>query len=235
MRIYRFFIDQDLNKEDLLLKDQEIFHQIIKVLRLKKDDQILLFNKNGKEILAQIIKFEKNIIYLKKKQDIENKKEPKKKVILYSSILKKEKFEIICQKATEIGVYKIQPILAKRTIKLGINQKRLEKIIKEAAEQSGRIHIPELSNTLSFIESLNKAKENELNIFLDPSGEKVSKILGNIPNKVGIFVGPEGGWDESEIEAAEKFKFKIISLGNRILRAETAAILGTFTALLQED
>ncbi len=209
MRIYRFFINENLEKEKLVLEDKEIFHQIKNVLRLKRGNEVFLFDGKEKEILAEIEMIEKNKIFLKRKEFIERKNEPEREVVLYCPILKRENFELVCQKATEIGVKKILPILTKRTTKLGLKRERLEGIIKEAAEQSGRNKIPELGNLILFEESLKLAKENEMNLFFDFSGENFLNFFGKLPQKIGVFVGPEGGWEEKEIEMAKENGFKV--------------------------
>jgi len=141
--------------------------------------------------------------------------------------LKKSNFELVCQKATEIGVKEIVPIITKNTVKLNLNFKRLEKIIKEAAEQSKRGILPKLGKILTFREALKKVQNFELKILFDESGKNF-KSLKTKAQKRGVFVGPEGGWDRAEIELAKKENFQILNLGKLNLRSETAAILATF-------
>ncbi len=228
MRIQRFFFKDDLDKEIFSLKEKEILFQMRQVLRLKERDKIILFNGRGTELLCEIEKWERDAAILKRKEFLENKNEPERKIILYCALLKKENFEWVCQKATEVGVKELWPILAKRVVKLGFKKERAEKIIKEAAEQSGRAEIPILGGLITFKEAIEKAKENKLNLFFDSTGQPFTQVLKNLPKTVGVFVGPEGGWDEEELKKAKEAKFRIVSLGKLILRSETAAILGSF-------
>jgi 16S rRNA (uracil1498-N3)-methyltransferase len=147
-------------------------------------------------------------------------------VILYCSIIKRENFELMAQKATEVGVKEIVPLLSSRTIKLNIKSERVEKIIKEASEQSGRGKVPELHPPMTFKDALEHAKSNDLNLFFDPSGKIFSPLTQE--KKIGVFIGPEGGWDEDEIGLARAQNFQIVSLGKLVLRAETAAIVASF-------
>ena len=124
------------------------------------------------------------------------------------------------------------PVLAKRTVKMNLRSDRLEKIIREASEQSGRGIVPRLHSVAGFEAALNHAKENnQVNFFLDVSGHGIDNSK---PTKLqtGVFVGPEGGWDNSEIEKAQEIGFEVVSLSKLILRAETAAILGVYSVLV---
>jgi 16S rRNA (uracil1498-N3)-methyltransferase len=106
---------------------------------------------------------------------------------------------------------------------------RLQKIAKEACEQSGRSFLPEISELVTFEESLEMAKGNDINIIFDASGEDFKNI--KIENKkIGIFIGPEGGWTPEEIKKATENNFSVASLGTNILRGETAAIIASYLA-----
>jgi 16S rRNA (uracil1498-N3)-methyltransferase len=194
---------------------------------LKVGEEIILFNGNGEEVLVNITEIGKGIVEYKVLDRIETK-EKKRYSILYCAVLKKENFELIVQKATEVGIDKIVPVITKRTVKLGLKMDRLQKIVEEASEQCGRSIIPMVSYPLEFHEAVQIAKENDANIFYDMSG--VTRDMGSvIEKKVGIFVGPEGGWSEEELDFVKTIdSFKIISLGDSIMRAETAAIIASY-------
>ena len=122
------------------------------------------------------------------------------------------------------------PIITARTVKLGLNYERLNKIIKEAVEQSGRGILPKLNEVLIFDNAIGKAKnDNGLNLFFnigEPTlGHSMSKC-----DKIGIFIGPEGGWTEEEIKLAQSANFTIAGLGKTVLRAETAVIVASYMA-----
>lgn len=232
MRIHRFFIEADLFQKGLIeYSEKEFLNQIKNVLRLKSGDKVFLFNNEMDEVEAEITEIKKDLVKLRILKVQKNFREPKTRTILYCSILKHNNFEIVVQKATEIGIKEIFPIVSERTVKFRLREKRLNKIIKEAAEQSGRGFLPVLHNSLTFSEAIKNAVQNEINLIFDKDGESFKKFKKETFNKGGIFIGPEGGWSESELKLAKKNNFKVISLGKLTLRAETAAIIASFLVL----
>jgi len=229
MRINRFFGKFDLSQDQLQINDEAIYHQIKSVLRLKPGEQIILFDGNKNETQAEIldIDVENKIIEVILIKTTKNNRESKKEVVLYCSILKRENFEIVVEKATEIGIKKIVPIISERTIKTGFKKERLEKIIKEAVEQSGRGEVPILEEAIDFKKAVELAKENDVNLFFDFSGKK-NKPGNMISEKIGLWIGPEGGWTEKEQEIAKQNKFNILKLSELTFRAETAAIIASY-------
>ncbi|MDO8466822.1 MAG: RsmE family RNA methyltransferase [bacterium] len=230
MRLHRFIGDFDLSKEYLKISDRDLVNQLKNVFRLKTGDEILLGDGKKNEALACVEEISRGAATLIIKRTQENTNEPEIYGILYCSILKKENFELAAQKAVEAGISEIVPIIGQRTVKTAINLPRLEKIVKEAAEQSGRGIIPKVHPTLSFEKAFEHASTNNANIFFRPSGLPIAKIK-ILPPKVGIFIGPEGGWNELETESAEKNQFTMASLGKLILRAETAASIASYLVL----
>jgi 16S rRNA (uracil1498-N3)-methyltransferase len=221
MKIHRFIGDFKLQQNELEVGG-EIAHQIIKVLKLEIGEKIELCDGKGVNALCKIKSLGKNSLMVEIEK-IGIDEEENKKVSLFCAVLKKENFELVVQKATECGVDKIIPIITARTVKTGLNIERLQKIAKEASEQSGRSTVPEISEPVSFEESLKQAKG--VNIFFDISGEVLKEKNNSIIN---IWIGPEGGWIPEEIHKAKSAGFKIASLGKNILRGETAAIIATY-------
>lgn len=225
MKIHRFIDDFELSGEEIEVTG-EIAYQMAKVLKLEIGEQVDICDGKGNNASGKIRSLSKNSVMIDIDKTWKDKNENKKQVSLFCAVLKKENFELVVQKATECGVSKIIPIITTRTIKTGLNMERLQKIAKEACEQSGRSYLPEISEPVSFEEGLEMAKENDINIIFDASGE----LLGGLNKKSSpsIWIGPEGGWTPEEIKRAEDNNFKKLSLGSRILRAETAAIVSTF-------
>lgn len=210
------------------ITDTELINQIRNVLKLKLGEEVLLGEGNGIEILASIKVIGKREIVLEKISEKINNNENTIQIILYQSIVKRENFEFIAQKACELGVFKIFPIISERTIKTNLNLERIRIIMKEASEQSGRGIIPKCENITSFKEAMKMALENDLNILFHPESKvnlKEFKFPKNIKS-IGIFIGPEGGFSEQEVLEARKNSFNILNLGKLILRAETASITG---------
>jgi 16S rRNA (uracil1498-N3)-methyltransferase len=226
MKIHRFIIPNNLKTDNFEIHDKEIIWQIKNVLRLKVGEKIIVGNGQRQEVLAEIIEIEKSSVVLKVQSLNENDNEPKNSVTLYCSVLKKENFELVVQKTTEIGIKRIVPIISERTIKLGLNQERLEKITKEAAEQSGRGVIPVILGPMSFEEAVANASRVGSNFLFDLSGDVIKKTT--LSGEIAIFIGPEGGWTENELSLARGNGINIVSLGKLTLRAETAAIIASY-------
>ncbi|MGE4555014.1 MAG: 16S rRNA (uracil(1498)-N(3))-methyltransferase [Candidatus Paceibacterota bacterium] len=232
MRLHRFFLPFSATDNFLIITDQEIVSQIKNVLRLKAGDEILIFNCE-KERKGKIEEIAKNTIKIILKEEIINLREPKIKVKLFCSLLKKDNFELVVQKATEIGVKEIYPIISKRTVKFDFKKERMDKIIKEASEQSMRISLPILHQIISFQEALKESSQNQLNVFCDLSSPLFSEILKEklISKKIdslGVFIGPEGGWSEEEIHLAKDNNFLMVKLSDLVFRSETAAIIAVY-------
>lgn len=236
MRMHRFILQIDLGKTEQKILDKDFIRQIKHVLRLKVGDTIVLCRQANsgeqKEAVAEITELKDSGVAVKILEMKKNTNEPERHVALYCAVLKKENFKLVCQKATEIGVKEIAPVITQRTVKLELNHSRLEKIIKEAAEQSGRTVVPILHSLQSFTEALNLAKDNEVNFFFDKEGKPFALYNNtSLLNSVGVFIGPEGGWNEDEKTLAKQHQFHIVSLGKTTLRAETAAIIASYSVL----
>jgi len=222
MKIHRFIDNFDLSKPELEITG-EISKQMALVLKLKVGEKIELSDGTHISAIAYICKIDKKSV-LVKIEKINKILKNEKKVHLFCAVLKKENFELVAQKATECGVSKIIPIITERTIKTGINIERLQKIAKEASEQSGRMTVPEISEPIKFLEALETIEGDS--VLFDISG---SEFTNNYQLKTkNLFIGPEGGWTKKEIELAKQNNFKIATLGPLTLRGETATIIATY-------
>lgn len=235
MRVHRFIGDFDFSGRFLIIGDLDILNQIKNVLRLKRGDYIILSDGRLKEAKAKIINIGKNELGLEIIEIKKNLNEPSARIILYCSVLKKDNFEWVAQKATEIGVKEITPIICEHTVKIDLNFPRLKKIIQEASEQSERGRAPTIKEIVNFSDAVVDAKANSLNLLFDRHGlcfSDVKKVASSTDSpKIGIFVGPEGGWTDQELRLAEENDLQIISLGKTNLRAETAAIIASYLVL----
>lgn len=229
MREDRFFINLKIEKGFLKVLDKEIFHLLKNVLRKRVGERIIFFNENLTEGIGEIKNFLKNGVEIEILEVKKNEKESKTFVSLCCSVLKKQNFELVVQKATEIGVKEIIPLICKNTVKTGLNLERVKKISKEAAEQAGRGLLPKILEPIKFNEAVEKIKETK--ILFDPSGGDFRELIAQKTKNLAVFVGPEGGWSREEVNLARKEGFKILNLGKLTLRAETAAIVGSFLAV----
>jgi len=225
MKVTRIFQNQPLQIGEIFNLDDEGYKHI-KATRRKVGDELIIFNGNGNDYYSKILEIKKNC-QLEVTSANENLSESKCHIHLGQCIGKGEKMDLIIQKAVELGVKKITPIISERVV-VKINEKNhvkkidhWKKIIISACEQSNRSVIPELSP----IETLdNFFQKNEGNgIILDPESKT---RLGDIDelNNVTLLIGPEGGFSDHEIRLSYQANFMGVSLGKRILRMETASI-----------
>ncbi len=233
MKLHRFFGNFDLAGRTVRIADAEMVNQFRNVLKLGVGEMVVLCDGKGNEGIGTILKIHKDAVDVGVSEVRENTNEPERRVTLYMALLKRENFELAVQKATELGVTRIVPMITARTVKLDFKRERAEKIAKEAAEQSGRGIIPEIAEIAKYPEALASVMESGLSVFFDPSGVPCNTLKNQLAavQQVGIFIGPEGGWDEKEIALAREKGCVIASLGTLILRGETAAIVAVYEVL----
>lgn len=234
MKIHRFIGDFNLNQNEIAITNPQNIKQIKDVLRLKKGETIILGNGKDESVEVIIDSISSKCITCKVNKKIE-KEIIKRKVNLYLAILKKENFELAVQKAVEVGVSNITPVITERTIKTGLNIERLNKIILEASEQCGRSIVPTLSPIFDFKNAIEEGGRSEEKIIFTPSlaSDRVHLVDNKYtPNKnskdISIFIGPEGGFTDKEISLAKDSGYTVASLGPLTLRGETAAIVATY-------
>lgn len=229
MRIPRFIVNFDPSQNEVWVEETGDVHRIKDVLRLKVGDMVILGDGKGNQREGQIFAVEPKRVGVALGQAVIGG-EPLRRVTLYAALIKHKHFDMVVEKATEVGVSEIVPLITNRTIKLGLPRMRLEKIITEAAEQSGRMVLPELAEPVTFSEIVKKAcAENDACFFFDLCDTSVrANDFNNISKKVAVFIGPEGGWTPEERVLAEEAGCTVRSLGPTTLRAETAAIVASY-------
>ncbi len=223
MRLHRFFVKEKIGSgAEVRITEERIIHQIKNVFRLGSGEGIIIFNGDGTEKEAEIVRITKDDLVIKIGAEREVRKFSKD-ITLYMSVIKKENFELVSEKATELGVSRIVPLCTERTLLKNLNPERIEKILMEASEQSGRGDVPVLCGSTNLQDALEKESKEERKIIIcDMDG--VSAKDFDFGSTLSIFIGPEGGWSEKEKEIFEKYNTQTISLGSLTLRAETAAI-----------
>lgn len=229
MKIHRFIGNFLLNPGILRITDADIVHQMRKVLKLVSDEHLMLGDGKIQEALCRLVVYERNAAVVEVLEVHKNMNEPRRDGMLFCAILKKELFELVAQKATEVGIREIVPLVTARTVKLNLRIDRLEKIVREASEQSGRGQVPIVQRAMSLEDALEYAKHNDRNLFFDigPESTQLSRDI----SRVGIFIGPEGGWEESEAVLARERGCVMAGLGPLTLRGETAAIIASYLVL----
>lgn len=249
----RFFVEPehlDLDDKTLYIDGEDVKH-ISKVLRYGQGDEIEVCDSNGHEYICRIESVDKTRIDLSIVDEVDINRESRIRVSLYQGVPKSTKMDIILQKLTEAGVDEIVLVNTKRSVvnikgdKADKKFDRWERIIYEAAKQSKRGLIPKLRGILSFKEALEDMGKNDINICpyeVEKSlGIKealqtgqVKKILENKDEvRVGIFIGPEGGFAEEENEMVKAAGIASVTMGPRIFRTETASIVATAITLYE--
>ena len=221
MRNIRLFFPENLSTNLSLTLDKSQSHYLIKVMRVNIGNNFSLFNQNG-EWEARITKITKGIVeflIIKKIRSKDNDKE----IWLAFAPIKINYLNFIIQKATELGVSKFTPILTERTIVRKINEKRINKIIIEASEQSNRLKVPKLEEMVK-LDNFLKLNQKTNIIFGDLNTNNTKLHVKNT-EPLCILIGPEGDFTEKEREKILKLKNIIpLKINENILRAETAAI-----------
>ena len=237
----RFFVDSESINGNIITLNANDSKHIKTVLRSKIGEKIVICDKNGLDYLCELVSLNSEVT-AKIINKTENISEPKTKITLFQGLPKADKMELIIQKSVELGINSIVPIKTSRTIvKLENNAdkklQRWQKISEAAAKQSERGKIPKIENILNFKEAIKYAILNFDNVIIAYENEhknRIREFISNFSGKsIAVFVGAEGGFEEDEIEYAKENNVKIITLGNRILRTETAGFT-ILTILLYE-
>ena len=225
--MYKFFVEPEQIVEDTVFITGEDVNHIVHVLRMKKGEQVLVSTSNDREYLCEITALE-DVYGSNRELPIE--------VTLYQALPKGDKMETVIQKMVELGAVRIVPVVTKRCV-VQLDQKKAAKkvarwnaISEAAAKQSKRNKIPEVMMPMSFAEALFDAKKLEAALIPYENAEGMEQARCMVDEAVkkrslGIFIGPEGGFTEQEIEKSQQNGVKPISLGHRILRTETAGMM----------
>ncbi len=230
----RFFASKNSFADGRVQLDADETRHLLDVLRLHIGDEVAVFDGEGNEfrcLIGQIGKKTSDLEVLEKT----NPASPESAfdITIAATILNGEKYDLIIQKAVEIGVTTLIPMETIRCdVKLKDAEKRLERwrrIALEATKQSGRAKLMQIAEPTTFDRLIADSKTENVVLFSERDGDDFSTITAG--KKITVLFGPKGGWDDSELAAARSRCIKIVTLGGRILRAETAAI--AITAILQ--
>jgi len=229
----RFYVPQPRIENGMIRIDGNEVKHIRKVLRLKKGDGIVVFDGLGKEYEGTILDEGPSSVVIRIQNILPSEKESQLEVTLAQGLLKGEKMDYLIQKATELGVKEIIPFFSSRSVPLLDKSGKLrrhhrwERIAIEASKQCGRGVVPKIEYLQDYPEMLRTASLDSLRIILwEEEGAKLKEVLGKLIEKKEVFsiIGPEGGFSQEEVEEAIKDGFLPITLGKRILRAETASL-----------
>jgi 16S rRNA (uracil1498-N3)-methyltransferase len=241
--MHRFFVAPELVQrlEAEIPLPREVAHQLRDVLHLQVGEQVVLLDNSGDELLASIASVSKSAVDVRLVERRAGKNESSVRIILCQGLLKSARFEWVLEKGTELGVSVFSPILCRRSL-AGLEDagtskmQRWQRIITEAAEQSGRARLPALLPIRPLTRALNDIPPGALALM--PWEEERALMLrdalkSSSSSTVIIFIGPEGGLTADEVNQAQQHGAQVVSLGSRILRAETAA-LAAVTSVMYE-
>lgn len=241
--MHRFFVTPELLKHATatLSLPKELAHQVRDVLRLIDNEQLALLDNSGDEVICRVVRSSRAGVEVQVVERRPGKREPRVKIILCQGLLKSARFEWILEKGTELGVTTFVPTLCRRSMS-GLEDagpaklQRWQRILQEATEQCGRARVPELSPIRPLMHTLNDIPSCALALmpWEEAQGLSLRAALKSVAMDsedegrplptVILFIGPEGGLMPEEVQLAQQHSVQIVTLGSRILRAETAAI-----------
>lgn len=230
-----FFVTLAQVKEENIFVEGSDVNHMKNVLRMRIGEKVTVSDGNNIQYLCEVERYEETEAVLKILEEQRVDTELASKIYLFQGLPKQDKMELIVQKAVELGAYEVIPVATRRAV-VKLDEKKAKKkverwqqIAESAAKQAGRGYIPTVAPVKTFKEALAAAKS--LDVVLVPyelaEGMKETKALISAirpGQSVGIFIGPEGGFEKEEVEAAMEIGAKAITLGKRILRTETAGL-----------
>ena len=230
MRTARFFVSPDWiarGASAFSIPAGPMYRQIVSVLRMKVGDIVSLCPNDGSELECVITEITKAAIMGSIRQTIVGKP-LRPRVVVCAAVTKRDTFEWVLQKCTELGVVEFIPLMTERVVKKTKDvPQRWNDIVREASEQSGRTTVPEIFEPMTFSAALEHTKSFERMVMHESAGKPSGMPAVREMDSVALFVGPEGGFSEKEIVEAKAAGCSVVQLGSLVLRAETAAVVGT--------
>ncbi|MFA6867121.1 MAG: RsmE family RNA methyltransferase [Clostridia bacterium] len=222
MDLKRFFVFEDILGSDIILKGNEFYHAI-KVTRHKVGYKLIISDNKDKDYYCTITKINSDNLIAHIDEIKLNDKELRKDILLFIGINKE--IDTSVQKAVELGVNRIYPIITKHGNENSINKERLQRIILESAKQCGRSKLPTLNDVIDFTAAINVAKDTKAFLFYEfEEDRKVSSVSQITEDMVSVIIGSEGGFSLEEIAMCRENNIETYTLGKRILRVNTALV-----------
>jgi 16S rRNA (uracil1498-N3)-methyltransferase len=230
MRLTRVYVEAPVTAGKRVVVEGSAVNHITRVLRLRSGDALTVFDGSGGEFGARIEEFRKDAVVVAVEEHRPLDRESPLTLTLAQGISRGERMDWIIQKATELGTSKIVPLFTKRSM-VRLDERQAERKIQHwraiavaACEQCGRNKVPELGTPIDFFDVLPADSSGATRLLLSPTGDLRIEDLQDTAKAITVLIGPEGGLDDVEQEAALAAGFKAVRLGPRVLRTETAAI-----------
>lgn len=231
MRLTRVHVEGALVPGSQITLPQDAAAHLARVLRLRQGDACVLFNGDGQDYHAQLLRIDKREVVAAVTEARRLQNESPLHITLLQGIARGEKMDLILQKATELGVAALLPVDSERS-EVRLTGERLHKrlahwraVVVAACEQSGRARVPRLAEPQALLAAAAALPADSVRLLLDPRGAHVLKTLtAPASGQVVIAIGPEGGWSPRERQALEGHRFQGLRLGPRVLRTETAGL-----------
>jgi len=249
--MHRFFIPPDWIQDNIVTVTGPQARQISRVLRMRPGDELLVLDNSGWEVQTRLLSVERDTARGEVLRRRLAAGEPRTKISLYQAMLKSKKFEYVLQKCTELGVVEFVPLITERCVISDLNTAetklgRWRWIIQEAAEQSRRGRLPSLRPSMLFPQACDQARQRG-GLALAPWEEEgqisLRQVLRTAPEghekswpplTISLFIGPEGGFSAAEVELARRYGLLPVTLGPRVLRAETAGLVAAAAILYDQ-
>ena len=238
MRVSRFFVAQPLAPEQSVQIEGKAAHYLLRVLKLRAGDSLVLFNGDGSDYAGEVENTGKDRIAVSVHARLPAVPEPRLQVTLAQAVGKGDRMDYALQKATELGVFAVQPLFTKRT-EVRLQGERLERrrahwqgVLRSACEQCGRATVPTLLPART-LDEWQAEDRSAWRLVLAPGAERTLAELGPPPGPITVLVGPEGGFEEAELRQLQLAACQEVRLGPRVLRTETAgpAVLAALQTL----
>ncbi|MCC7490187.1 MAG: 16S rRNA (uracil(1498)-N(3))-methyltransferase [Gammaproteobacteria bacterium] len=229
MSLRRIYSDQRLTPGATASLRGDAANHVLRVLRLRRGDRLLVFDGSGTDFEAEITELRRDQVQLQLGSGHAADVESPLAVTLFQGVSRGPRMDTVIQKATELGVARIQPVLAARSVvrldEAGAGRKRehWQRVAVAAAEQSGRSRVPMVAEPGPLEILVPASVDHATRLQLDPTGESIN-ALGPVTGPVALLIGPEGGLTEAEVRLAADFGYRRLRLGPRILRTETAPL-----------
>jgi 16S rRNA (uracil1498-N3)-methyltransferase len=246
--VHRFFAPGFTINEDIQLPDAEAGH-LARVLRLNQGDTVTIFDGKGREAAARVETVGTRKVVVRPIEPRQPAAEPTVALTLAQALLKSDKMDRVIRDAVMLGVAAVQPFVSRRTdvpraaLRSGVRQERWDRTVISSVKQCGRAVVPPVLDPIDFDELVKTTAGRTRFMFVEPSAAKPGSVKnlrtlqGSRPVEATMLIGPEGGWDQREVEAAEESGVTLVTFGSRTLRADAAgaAALAVFQYLWEDQ